>query len=162
MKIITLLISFIFLSSTVFAEEQVQIEIVEFGVYSGTDGNSVSDTSAPTGQRFMEGQTKLIEQTDKIPATLGGKFGFEFVVKGNKGASIPLTVVYNFPKMTDPKTHREITHYKTNIKTRPDEIHPRMLWDFTESWELVSGEWTFQIYQGQKKLVEKKFTVVKQ
>ena len=162
MKIIALITSFILLSVIVFAEEQIQIEIVEFGVYSGSDGQSVSDSSAPTGQRFMDGQVKLTEQTDEIPAILGGKFGFGFVVKGDTEDPVPLTVIYHFPKMTDPQTLREITHYKKNIKTRPNEPVPHMLWDFTESWELVPGEWIFQIYQGKIKLAEKTFTVVKQ
>jgi len=161
MKIINRIVALILLSVAACAEDQLQVEIVEFGIYSGTDGYSVADSSAPTGQRFMDGQIKLTEQTDRIPAVLGAKFGFGFNVKGNNGQPVPLTVIYHFPKMTNPQTHQESAQYKINIKTKPSEACPHILWDFTEPWELVPGEWVFQLYQGQNKLAEKKFTVIK-
>ena len=162
MKLIHILSSLFLLSVVVIAEEQIKIEITEYGIYSRSERTSTPDASAPTGQVFMGGKVTLKKQTDIIPAVLGGKFGFEFSVIGTHEKPIPLTVVYHFPKMTDPKTLRDFSHYKANIKTRPNEPLPRMLWDFTESWELVPGEWIFQIYQGNNKLIEKKFTVVKQ
>lgn len=161
MKIRHILTSFLLLSSVVIAEEQIKIEIVEFGIYSRSERHSTPDASAPTGQVFMGGKVTLKEQTGVIPAVLGGKFGFGYSVTGNNGKPVPLTVVYHFPKMTDPQTLKEFSHYVKNVKTIPEEPLPRMLWDFTESWELVPGDWIFQIYQGKTKLVEKKFTVVK-
>jgi hypothetical protein len=34
-------------------------------------------------------------------------------------------------------------------------------YSFDEPWELVPGTWTFQLWQGNRKLAEKSFTVVK-
>ena len=162
MKRIILFLSVITISISALAEGLPKIEIIEYGIYTRTERRSVADPSAPTGQKFIGGKALLEKQTDVIPAELGGKFGFAFSIQGEHEKPIPLTVVYHFPKMTDPKTKKEFALHHSNIHTIPSEPMAHMLWDFTESWELVPGEWIFQIYQGKNKLVEKKFTVVKE
>ena len=163
MKTLAICAAFTVMVASASAQNALSIEILEFGVYSGSHQYTIADDAAPTSQVLMEGPVRLIAQTNTISATIGGKFGFGFVVKGQpEGESIPLTVVYRFPKMVDPKTKREITEYRAPIRAKTGDRKPKMLWDFTEPWELVPGRWVFQIYHSRQKLVEKAFTVVKE
>ena len=163
MKIPIICVVLAVITASTSAQDTLSIEILEFGAYSGRHQHAVADSAAPTSRVLMEGPVKLIAQTNTIPAVVGRKFGIGFVVKGKPaGKSIPMTVVYRFPKMVNPKTKREISEYRASIQAKAGDRKPRMLWDFTEPWELVPGKWTFQIYHSKQKLAEKSFTVVKQ
>lgn len=160
MKRSLLLLSFLILPFIAMSEGQVKLKVVQFGIYTRTARRVVSDPAAPTGQVFLDGKAVLKKQTATIPAELGGHFGIGFSAAEDINEPIPLTVIYRFPAMIDPDTGKTITQFSANIKTIPTEPISYMLWDFTEPWELVSGEWIFQVYRGREKLIEQKFTVV--
>jgi hypothetical protein len=159
MNINTIISTFILIPVLCLAENRISFEIFEYGLYSGSDGNSVYDSLAPTQQKLMGGDVCLLEQTNVIKASLGDKFGISFVVKGNDGESVPLTFIYRFPEMEDPKTHRKIMEYRTNVRTKQSVDISRMLWDFTEEWELVPGVWIFEVYYKDKIALQKEFVV---
>jgi hypothetical protein len=137
-------------------------EILEFGVYSGSYQKSAADTNAPTGQVLLDGPIRLEKKTDQIPAKLKSKFGFRFVVHGlPTDPPVKLRIVYLFPEIRDPSSGRKFNHFEADVSVKPEDNKPTMLWDFTEPYELVSGQWTFQIFRGDSKILEKTFEVVK-
>ncbi|HEY5915155.1 MAG TPA: DUF3859 domain-containing protein [Verrucomicrobiae bacterium] len=137
-------------------------EILGYGIYSGGHQESVADTNAPTGQVLLGGSVRLEKMADQIPAKLKSKFGFRFVVhRQPEGAPVKPHIVYLFPEMTDPASGRKLKSFEGDITAKLEDKNPQMLWDFTEPYELVTGQWTFQVFRGADKLLEKKFEVVK-
>jgi hypothetical protein len=163
MKIILPFVCLGFISITAaYAAERPVAEVLEYGIYSGTHEQSVANTNAPTGQVLMGGPVKLQKQTDVIPAKLKSKFGVRFVVHGQpEQGPVRFHLVYLFPEMKDPASGRKIERFEANVSAKPEDPNLQMLWDFTEPYELVAGEWTFQVFRGEAKILEKKFAVVK-
>jgi len=110
---------------------------------------------------LLGGPVKLEKQTAVIPAKLKIKFGFGFVVHGQpEDGAVRLHLVYLFPEMRDPASDKRMDRFETTVFAKPEDQTLQMLWDFTEPYELVSGEWSFQVFRGETKILEKKFDVV--
>jgi hypothetical protein len=134
--------------------------IVDFGIYKGAGETSVDVGNSPSGNVLLGGTVKLVKQTEKIPAKIGVKFGFQFSLS-DKEKKRQLKFVYLFPEIKNPKTGQVSTRFEGTGKYNGDGVPVGVLYDFSDPWELVPGEWTFQVFDGDRMLVEKKFTVVK-
>lgn len=146
-------------ASTAAGSQRPAAEILEYGIYSGGHQQSVVDTNAPTGQLLLGGPVKLEKQTTRIPARLKSKFGFRYVLHGEPGGPpVRLHFRYLFPLMKD-QDGKEIRSYDTTAVAKLED-KPHMLWDFTEPYELVTGQWTFQVLRGEEIILEKKFDVI--
>jgi hypothetical protein len=72
-----------------------------------------------------------------------------------------LHTVWLYPEITDSKTGRKSKRFDADCHGKPEDRNAGIMWTFTEPSELVSGEWTFQVYRGEEKILEKKFEVEK-
>ena len=93
-----------------------------------------------------------------MPGTLGTAFGFIFTVRGDDQFS--LTARYLHPPMANALTREITTTREIPLSVRPGETQA-LSWVFTREWEIAPGPWTLQLWEGGKKLAEKKFTVTK-
>ena len=145
------------------AAERPMAEIVDYGIYTGEQNEVILETNTPTGSVLQgRGVSRLVKQTTKIPAKLGTQFGFRFVVHGKKeDGEIKLHTVWLYPEITDSKTGRKSTRFDANCHGKPEDRNDGIMWTFTEPSELVSGEWTFQVYRDGEKILEKRFDVEK-
>jgi hypothetical protein len=138
-------------------------EIVDYGIYTGGQNQAIVETNAPTGLFWQgRGELKLEKQTTKIPARLGTKFGFRFVVHGKKeDGDIQVHFVWLYPEITDKATGKKSKRFEADCHGPPEDRNAGISWTFTEPSELVAGEWTFQVFLGNAKILEKKFDVEK-
>lgn len=145
------------------AAERAMAEILDYGIYAGEQNEVILDPSTPTGSVLQgRGVSRLVRQTTKIPAQLGTQFGFRFVVHGKKeDGEIKLHTVWLYPEITDSKTGKKSIRFESDCYGKPETRNTGIMWTFTEPSELVSGEWTFQVYRGREKILEKKFEVEK-
>jgi hypothetical protein len=162
MKFILLLIcSGLFLAGIATASDQLTVEIFDYGIYSGNPDRSVSSTDSPTGKVLLDGTLKLEKQTAKIPAQLHTKFGFRYVLHAKtENEEVVLRLVYVFPKMFDKVSGKSFTRFETTDLAHAETRLQHVLWDFSEPHELVTGEWTLQVFRGDQKILEKKFDVI--
>lgn len=116
------------------------------------------------GQQPESKDVKIVEKTDVVPAKVGIQFGFRYVVIGEPaGASVYLSVTTRFPPqgMRDPARGR--TLYRLDEPVYAKLGQPLVSgYKFDQSWEAVPGEWTFEIWDGRRKLAEQRFTVVRE
>jgi hypothetical protein len=132
-------------SSVVFAGD-VYTEIVDYGIYT----REVKDL-------------KMVKTTTNIPMKIGTRFGVLFNLKGKpKGTNVKLRTTTIYPKqgLTNPingKTYHKNEYYCT-YTTGSISAH---LNGFDEPCEMVSGKWTFQVWDGDNKILEKAFTTYK-
>jgi len=149
------------LITAVRAGEAPAAELLEYGVYSGSSESLVAVPGSPTDQMMLGGRVRLEKTTDQIPARLKSKFGFRFVVHGQANDTpVRLRLVYLFPEMKDPTSGRRTKTFAVDVVVKREDRNTYMLWDFTEHYELVSGPWTFQVFRGSNKILEKQFDVV--
>ena len=132
--------------------EAIEIEISEYGIYK-------TERISNNYEMIQVRHVRLIRKTDRIPATLGTHFDVKFEVKRpRKGAVLFGTFIIQSPGFKKPG-HEGLIY---------EEVYPLHFvvgkenyvgYEFSEEWELVPGDWAFQIFYKCKKLAEKTFTV---
>jgi len=125
---------------------------IEYGVFA----SDYQDYQA--GERVLTRSNQQIEPGNIIPAKLGTKFGLRYNLVGKVAADSPLTLLYLTPGVVTPQGVRH-DKYVVTQKLVPGAPQDVMAFEFTETHEVVSGEWHFMVFQDDRKLVEQRFTV---
>lgn len=125
---------------------------VEFGVFEG------SKAELQSGERVIRRSNETIQATQTVPAKLGTKFGIRYQLAGKTAEGQPLTLLYFTPGIRTPDGVR---HDKLEVvqKLLPGAPQDVMAYEFTESHEVVPGEWRFMVFQGDRLLTQQSFTV---
>lgn len=110
------------------------------------------------GERVLTGRDQPIQGTDQIPLKIGTKFGLRYRLEGKRADDTPLTLLYLTPGVVDPNGKRH-DKYEVVQKLVTDAPKDVMAFEFTETHELVPGEWHFLVFQGDRKLAEQRFQV---
>jgi len=144
-----------------FAAEVKNIEIIEFGIYEAKDINKAKAGTLASGVNYQLTDINLVKKTDRIPATLGTRFGMRYLVRGNlEGQTV--TVIHRklVPGFKQPA--KDTIVYQEEYETEAS-IGNLRYWGYTfrEEWELVPGKWAFQIVYKGNILAEKTFIVYK-
>lgn len=137
-------------------------EILSFGIYRG---ESFTDMTGKTnaGNAVESVAQQLLERTQIIPARLGTRFGYEFIVHGApKGKQVKLRMVFLTPPITDEITGKTTSEDGAELKIGLEEskdvgVYIRL----DKKSDLVPGTWAIQIFDHDKKLLEKAFTMVR-
>lgn len=125
---------------------------VEYGVFEGPSAELQS------GERVLRRSNESIRQTETVPAKLGTKFGMRYQLVGKVAEGQPLTLLYFTPGI---RTADGVRHDKFEVtqKLVPGAPQDVMAYEFTESHEIVPGEWRFMVFQGDRLLTQQRFTV---
>ena len=110
------------------------------------------------GERVLTGRDQPIQGTDQVPLKIGTKFGLRYRLEGKRADDTPLTLLYLTPGVVDPNGKRH-DKYEVVQKLVTDAPKDVMAFEFTETHELVPGEWHFFVFQGDRKLAEQRFQV---
>ena len=126
---------------------------VEYGVFA-----SAPIKDPQPGERILSRANQPIEQTEVVPARLGTKFGVRYQLTGKAETEKPLTLMYFTPGLIGPDGKRQdkIELQQKLVVGAPQDV---MAFGFTEHHEVVPGEWQFMVFQGDRKLLEQRFTV---
>ena len=140
-----------------------RIDIVDYGIYDSAFSKKIEDPSSAGGRRSTVVRIMIKERTSTIPARNGLQFGFRFMVVGEpKNAAVKLKSITRFPPqgIRNPNTRNTSyqDEYTTSVKVGSADFRG---YSFDNDWEIVPGVWTFEFWDGDRKLVEQKFTVVK-
>ena len=130
-------------------------EILDYGICTINLKETVSsDTTASGGYNVTEG-VKFTKKTTNIPAEKEISFGIKYVVNGKpEGSKVKLKVIAIHPPIKGRTKSSAMVDAKVGT-WRAD------FYTFNENYELVEGEWIFQIYYKNNLLIEKSFTVSK-
>lgn len=141
------------------APEDSPLEVVYAGVVRKEVIAQEGGHTLANNSRYLRTR-KFVEEKDTVPGTLGTAFGFIFTLKG--GNPLSLTARYLHPPMASALTREITTTHQIPLSVRPKEGETEAVsWVFTREWEIAPGAWTLQLWDGGKKLAEKKFTVTK-
>jgi len=142
--------------------QDVSARIKWYGVYTTSKSETVKDPASPTGQRFVLTPVAPKQNSERIPGRDDVQFGLSYVLSGNGGRNVTVRQTYLFPGdgMPDAATGKRVDRYEY---VREDAIGDSVLmgWSFTGAppERLLLGDWIFQLWMGDRKLLEKRFTV---
>lgn len=140
-----------------------RIEIVETGIYRAETAAIERAPGTASRQRNILSETKLIASTTRVEARLGVHFGMRYRVVGRPSlATVKLTSVtqYPAPGLKNPKAGGVQTRGEHPLFATIAQINYRG-YVFEHDWELVPGAWTFELWDGNRKLASQTFNVVK-
>jgi hypothetical protein len=141
-----------------------RLEIVESGFYDAAKATVTGTTPSAgsvTGTVQELREIKLLPEPPTTSARVGIGFGVRFRSFGERdGERAMLRSVWTIPapgivNPTSGSTFRQsVAAFATTIGTS----HVRG-YSFDEPWEVVPGTWTLEIWQGDRKLLEKSFEI---
>ncbi len=139
-----------------------RIEIVDAGFYSARKtGETKVAPGAVAGTDTILSDVKFLDDAPERSARIGSQFGVRFRSVGRpQDAEVTLRSVWKFPPpgITNPKTGNTFRESVVNFPHRIGTTHVRG-YSLDESWEIVRGVWTLQIWQGDRKLFERNFMI---
>jgi hypothetical protein len=150
------------LCGTAFAQNSAKIDW--YGVYTSKDSQEIKDPTSPTGKRYVTTPIPPASNSLDIPADDTTRFGFSYTVNGRSGGQVTVKHVYRFPPpgMPDAATGAFRTTYE---RTRENNIGESVLigWSFDGAppERIVFGEWSMEVWQGNRIIAQRKFNVYK-
>ena len=140
-------------------EQGLQIEFTDYGVYAvdrKIHGRDSLGINTATGSNIRHTATLRT-----IPAQIGTTFGFQFRIVGKPyDAPIDLRGVVKFPSpgMTVPSSTTPVAQDQFKIQTKIGEP-AYFSYTIEDSFELVPGVWTMEIWHGDRRLGAQTFTL---
>jgi hypothetical protein len=141
-----------------------RLELVEAGFYDSTKAavtGTIPSTGAAAGTVHEIGDLTLLTVPPAPSARVGIGFGVRFRSIGERnGERAALRSVWKIPApgINNPSTGNTYRQSVSDFTTTIGSTHWRG-YAFDDSWEVVPGEWTLEIWQGDRKLLEKSFTI---
>lgn len=139
--------------------------VFEYGIYNAQrKGRVLSSLTTNTGKVVTKPVLELSETTDSIPLTIGTYFAYRYRIlnlpkEEAKKPVVKLRKVLVHPEMTLPDGSTSTGWDRTaKGRTSAGQVIAFDGYVFNEDYELVEGDWTFQIWLGEQKLVEQTFT----
>jgi hypothetical protein len=141
-----------------------RIDVARAGTYEIEVGKPIPDARVATGNRVEAKAYKSLKVGAKtIPARLGTVIGAELTIVGApRRGKVPLKVVWRYPEpgLVNPESKSASATDEYNDTQLVGEKFP-IIWGLTQEWHLMPGDWTLEVWHGERKLVTQVFTLVK-
>jgi hypothetical protein len=140
-----------------------RIEILETGIYRAKVERREEAPDTLSGALNILHRVEKVADTTTIPARVGTRFGLQFRLVGEpEGGMVEIRMVTRFPNggLRNPKT-QQLRHQSEYVVNGVIGESRHRSFTFDDSWEAVPGSWVFEFWQGQHKLAEQVFNVVK-
>jgi hypothetical protein len=133
----------------------------KYGLFHERGRGVVQDNATTSTGKIIRGATlEFAENTDRIPLHKGVHFGYRYWLKFAPEQARPeFKRVLTHPEMTLPDGSKVIRSERVISKKATHGIVTAIdAYALSEDYELVEGEWTFQLWHGDKMLAEQNFT----
>jgi hypothetical protein len=139
--------------------------VIRAGIFKAVhEGKLLEDTSGTTGKSLKSLTLEFVRQAERIPLVKGTYLGYQYRISRlppeleNK-REIELRRVLIHPEMMLPDGSTTTgSDYIVRRKIRLGQVNSYDAYGFHEDYEMVEGDWTFQIWHKDNKLVEQTFT----
>ena len=135
-------------------------EVTEFGYYHKiSDQQRIRNIAATSGYVKQGGEVELQEQTQDIPLQLNRLFGFKFRISGFEDKSgVQLKLVVTHPEIKRPNGSVSSGYsYPVLLEVKNGMIENYSGYSIDHEYEMVEGEWTFEYWYNQQKLLSHSF-----
>lgn len=162
MKIMVLVLFILSLNScAIFQGNPVSGTVKEYGIFSMGEVVNVADfPETNTGILTTHGDYQIHSLTDSIPAVLGVTFGYCYEIVVPNKERIVLTRSVRHPPMTKPDRSISTGYsYDKEFTVAEGVVSYCTTYTFEHEWEVVAGDWYFEIAVGGEKVVGQRFTL---
>jgi hypothetical protein len=139
-------------------------EVFEYGIYKMVDkGEVVDDPATSTGKSLKNLVIEHVEQTDRIPIEKDIYFGYQYRIDKLPAEmlikpQVALRRVLIHPPMTLPDgSQKSGSERMIHRDIKDGSVAALDGYALNEDYEMVEGEWIFQIWYRDQKLIEQKF-----
>lgn len=143
------------------SEHQLQGKVIKAGLFRVIrSGGLVESKNTSTGKAISRPVIQLVEQTDRIPLVKDAHMSLQYRLWTfpDQPAYVELKRVLKHPPMTLPDgTVKTGSEYMIKGRVSVGQVIAYTGYGLNEDYEMLEGEWTFQIWSGEKKLVEQTF-----
>lgn len=151
-------------SSVVYADNKYTGEITEFGYYRKiSELERERNLATTSGFVRTGGEVELEASTREIPLKLNRLFGFKFRIAGfeNKEA-VQLKLVVEHPEIKRPNGSTSKGYsYPVLLEVKNGVIDNQSGYSIDHEYEMVEGDWTFEYWYNDEKLLSHTFKTVK-
>ncbi len=151
----------VLLAGRAIAADVTAIEIVESGLYRARTTGHIPAPLAVNGQAQTIVDIEFYSPTAKVPARQGIRFGTRFRVVGTPAdQSVVLRSVWRIPEpgIQNPETGIVYRQSIAEFTTSTGALTMRGF-SFAHPWQIRCGEWTQELWFGDRKLLSQTFTV---
>lgn len=147
------------------AEENIQIRAAEITAYGIFDSRMIERRAKLRTSRSVGGDAvgsvRFVDFTDEIPGELGTNFGIQYVINSRpRGQKVDVEYVIRFPgeglEMPGGRVYKE-SRDRAQARLGYRILHG---YAFDEEWEIIPGDWTFEVWYNNARLVRKTLTVL--
>ncbi|MBO6701758.1 MAG: DUF3859 domain-containing protein [Pseudomonadales bacterium] len=145
-------------------EEVLHISVAEiygYGIFEASSSRRYSGSSSKTLAIDTVSGIRFTNKTTEIPGRVGTNFGFQYSLNSTPpGQKVAVQSIIRFP---EPGLHHPNGRvYQKSVESKYIRIGEPSLhgYGFDEFWEIVPGEWRFEIWHGDARLIRKTFNVV--
>jgi hypothetical protein len=132
--------------------------VTEYGLYEVADAPP-EEGGGSAGRRVVD-QWRLTEMTTDVPGRIGSKFGFQFVLKGKPmNQNLEIRFRISHPLLTNPETGESVESQEWSDRVNIGAVK-HTAWSFDSPWEVSPGDWTIEVFYGERKLCGKTFHVM--
>ena len=124
-------------------------------------GGVVSDPKTTTGKVIAKPVIQLVKSTQRIPLMKGAQMYLQYRIWSfpDQLAYVDLRRVLKHPEMTLPDGSTTTgSDFMVKRKVSSNHVIVYTGYGFDDDYELVEGDWTFEIWYKDEKLVEQTFT----
>lgn len=140
-------------------------QVLEYGYYQAIKApQRIRNEQLPSGYERAGGEVRLVRQTELIPLAKDRLFGFHFRIQGfsKDQVTAQLKLVVHHPEMTRPDGSKSTGYsYPIPLLVRDGRIDDKTGYQLNKDFEMVEGDWRFEYWLGERKLLEKSFKVVR-
>ena len=145
-----------------YLNKPLQGKVSQRGLYRMVRSSGVvDDPNTNTGKVISKPVIQLVESTERIPLVKGAQMYLQYRIwpLPNQPAYVDLRRVLRHPEMKLPDGSVS-TGSDFEVKRRVSSNHVIVYtgYGFDEDYELLEGDWVFEIWYEDKKLIEQKFT----
>ena len=137
-----------------------RLEITDFGTYKVEPGNKRKNAEGL--KTTVTPGVEHLETTTTIPARIGISFGVRYKIVGEPdNAEVTLRKIISFPPPgLQPSRGKIVPQSESKVETTIGETVAD-LYTLEDSFELVPGVWTVELWDGERKLLTQSFTLEK-
>jgi hypothetical protein len=138
-----------------------RVELTQYGLYRGDKTGKVKDAGTTTGATILLANVDFYQSTTWVPACRNVGFGIMFRPVGTPdGSMVAMRSIWRLPEPGVRNPDNGVT-FRESISdfTTPIGQEKMRGYSFEHDWEMVTGEWTLEIWDGGRRLLAQTFNV---
>lgn len=136
-----------------------EVKELEFGICETKTVVNEQMENSPSGTYTLSRGFKIVDKTDSITAKLGQKFGVKFIMQSDVNKNLSIEQVWIFPETITNDKGEKFKELRYTVN-KPTNEKTYSTYTLEKNFEVVKGEWIYQMFYNDSKIYEKTFYLI--